>query len=290
MTGARPRTALARRVMRLPRAFRRYAVEPALRLRVQRWHIRNPGWTAPPIRIALISDFHVGVPSMPMRRVEQIVRRTNACAPDLVLLGGDFAPAIWPVLRQLPFDEVAACLATLTAPLGRFAVLGNHDWDRYRSPGDRMARPNPYAAGLEAAGIPILPNTARKLGEFWLLGVDSQRAFGSRRRGYSGLHDLNGALAQLTDAAPAILLAHEPDIFPEVPDRVALTLSGHTHGGQIRVFGRTPVVPSHHGSRYAYGHVREGQRDLVVSGGLGCSGLPLRLGVTPEITLVELRG
>ena len=73
-----------------------------------------------------------------------------------------------------------------------------------------------------------------------------------------------------------------------MPERFALTLSGHTHGGQVRLFGYSPVVPSAFGNRFAYGHVREGRRDLVVSGGIGCSILPIRLGMVPEITLVEM--
>jgi predicted MPP superfamily phosphohydrolase len=84
--------------------------------------------------------------------------------------------------------------------------------------------------------------------------------------------------------------AHEPDIAVRVPDRVALMLSGHTHGGQVRLFGWSPVVPSRYGNRFAYGHVRE-RCDLIVSGGLGCSSIiPVRLGVPPEIVLVTVRG
>jgi predicted MPP superfamily phosphohydrolase len=100
--------------------------------------------------------------------------------------------------------------------------------------------------------------------------------------------DLPATLAQVTDDAPAILLAHEPDVFAQGIGRVALTLSGHTHGGQVRFGPWAPVVPSQFGNRYAYGPVREGGRDLVVSGGLGCSGLPVRFGVPPEITVVDL--
>ena len=86
-----------------------------------------------------------------------------------------------------------------------------------------------------------------------------------------------------------MLLAHEPDIFPNVPARVALTLSGHTHGGQIRVPLIWPAfVPSKYGARFAYGHVVEGGRHMVVSGGLGTSVIPARLGVPPEIVRVEL--
>jgi uncharacterized protein len=77
-------------------------------------------------------------------------------------------------------------------------------------------------------------------------------------------------------------------VFPRVPARVALTLAGHTHGGQVRVFGFSPMVPSDFGNRYAYGHVVEEGRHLIVSGGLGNSILPVRFGVPPEITLVRL--
>ncbi len=103
-----------------------------------------------------------------------------------------------------------------------------------------------------------------------------------------GLDDLDGTLEQIEDDAPVILMAHEPDIFPRVPDRVALTLSGHTHGGQIRLGGYSPVVPSKYGNKYAYGHIQENGRDLLVSGGLGCSMIPVRFGVPPEINLIEI--
>ena len=147
---------------------------------------------------------------------------------------------------------------------------------------------------MRDAGVPVLQNKALKIGggaapgPFWLAGLDDQVALLRRGGGYRGLDDLQGTLAQITDDAPAILLAHEPDIFPRVPDRFALTLSGHTHGGQVRIFGWSPMVPSAYGNRYAYGPVREGARDIVVSGGIGCSILPVRFGVVPEITVVEL--
>jgi predicted MPP superfamily phosphohydrolase len=83
-------------------------------------------------------------------------------------------------------------------------------------------------------------------------------------------------------------MAHEPDIFPKVPDRVALTVAGHTHGGQVRVLGYAPFVPSRFGDRYVYGHVVEKGRNLIVSGGLGCSIAPVRLGSPPEIVVIEL--
>ena len=92
----------------------------------------------------------------------------------------------------------------------------------------------------------------------------------------------------MTDTAPTILLVHEPDIFPNVPSRVSLTLAGHTHGGQVTFMGYAPRVPSRYGRRYLYGHIVEDGRSLLVSGGLGCSGLPVRFGRPPEIVVVEL--
>ena len=101
--------------------------------------------------------------------------------------------------------------------------------------------------------------------------------------------DLTATLAKVTDDAPVILLAHEPDVAMRVPSRVALQLSGHTHGGQVRLFGWSPVVPSRYGERFVYGHTRT-NCDVIVSGGLGCSIMPFRLGVPPEIVLVTLGG
>ena len=77
-------------------------------------------------------------------------------------------------------------------------------------------------------------------------------------------------------------------LYNEVPDRVALTLSGHTHGGQVQLLGYAPIVPSVYGRRYLYGHIEEEERHLIVSGGLGCSGVPLRFGRPPEIVMIEL--
>jgi predicted MPP superfamily phosphohydrolase len=87
-----------------------------------------------------------------------------------------------------------------------------------------------------------------------------------------------------------VLLAHDPDLFPYVPDRVALTVSGHLHAGQVAIpLLRRPALPSSHGERYARGHVQEGGRHLYVSSGLGTSGLPLRLLAPPEVVVLTLR-
>jgi predicted MPP superfamily phosphohydrolase len=84
-------------------------------------------------------------------------------------------------------------------------------------------------------------------------------------------------------------MLHEPDGFTKVPDRVSLSIAGHTHGGQVRVpFVWPDFVPSAYGARFAYGHIVEHGRNLIVSGGLGVSSIPVRLGVPPEVVRIEL--
>jgi hypothetical protein len=143
---------------------------------------------------------------------------------------------------------------------------------------------------LRAAGITVLEDESARLGggnggpgadaPFWVTGVsDLLRA----------PHDLLGALAMVTDDAPVILFTHNPDLFPEVPARVSLTLAGHTHGGQVRLpFVGRPIVPSIYGQRFAAGHVVEEGRHLYVATGLGTSILPVRFLVPPEIVVLEL--
>ncbi|MEL6600559.1 MAG: metallophosphoesterase [Pseudomonadota bacterium] len=276
-----------------------FGVEPALRLRVQRWRIEPPGWRGGPLRIAALADPHVGEPHMSLSRLRRIVQKTNALDPDLTVLLGDYVASHPFQTRKLDVTGAATVLSDLSAPLGVHAILGNHDWwDDTREQRERSGRILSHDA-FAKAGLPVLDNRAvridRDTGPFWLAGLGDQLAYvdiwdtvNKRVLPAGGVDDLPGTLGQVTDDAPVILLAHEPDIFPDVPDRVALTLSGHTHGGQVRLVGWAPVVPSRFGNRYAYGHVREGARDIVISGGLGCSVAPLRFGIPPEITLIEV--
>jgi predicted MPP superfamily phosphohydrolase len=266
-------------------------VEPAYRLTVAHYDIAPPGWPAElHLTIAVIADIHVGEPHMSLERAEQIVARTNALGADLILLLGDYAAGHRFVTRRVSLRDFAGAAGALKAPLGTYAILGNHDW--WDDPtAQRLGRgPVLAASELMRVGIPVLENDGVRLEKdgrpFWLLGLGDQLAL--LRGSLIGVDDLPATLAKLTDDAPAILLAHEPDIFPQVPDRVALTLSGHTHGGQVRLFGFSPVVPSRFGNRYAYGHIVDNGRHLIVSGGLGTSIMPVRFGVPPEIVLVEL--
>lgn len=268
-----------------------FGIEPAYRLRIQRYAPMLPRWPEDfPLTIAAIADPHVGEPYMPVRRLEEIVAVTNGLRPDLILLLGDYVAGHRFVTRPVSLRECAAAFRALKAPLGTYAILGNHDWWDDRSAQMRRRGPVMARTELEAVSIPVLENDAVRLVKdgrpFWLLGLGDQLAL--RGKPIRGVDDLRGSLAMLTDDAPAILMAHEPDIFPLVPRRIALTLSGHTHGGQVRFFGYSPLVHSSYGNRFAYGHVEENGRHLIVSGGLGTSIMPVRFGVPPEIVHIRL--
>lgn len=260
----------------------------------QDWRVSPKAWPAgSELRIAVMADPHAGGPQMPASRLWQAVAAIDSIGADLIAVMGDYVADHSFVTSAVPMSEVARAIASLRAPLGVYAVMGNHDWRADPAARRRMAGPIAYARQLAEAGVTVLENEGRRIDAtpagLWILGLGTQQVRRPNSRApWQGVDDLPATLAALTDDAPAILLAHEPDVFPAVPDRVALTIAGHTHGGQI-IFGRwTPVVPSRYGARYAWGHICEGDRHLVVSGGLGCSGLPLRFGRRPEVTVITL--
>ena len=162
------------------------------------------------------------------------------------------SPATAMSRATFPASEWAPVLAGLKAPLGVHAILGNHDWWEDKTVQREGQGPTVARRALEAAGIPVYENDARRLSKdgrpFWLAGLGDQLAYLPARRFRPvrriGVDDLAATLAKVTDDAPVILLAHEPDVAVRVPARVALQLSGHTHGGQVRLLGWSPVVPT----------------------------------------------
>lgn len=263
-------------------------IEPKFRLVHTNWHIPHPHWPSgrPALRITVLTDIHASDPYMSVARIEKIVASANALGSDLIVLLGDFVAGgmrYMPGGAPVPIADWAPALGQLKAPLGVFAIFGNHDW---------WSNVWEVRDGLQKYGIRTMENDAVRLGaeggRFWLAGLGDQLALHTPG-GYKGVDDLPGTLAQIDDGEPAILLAHEPDIFVKVPERVTLTLSGHTHGGQVWLpFLGRPVIPSHYGQRFAYGHIVEGGRHLIVSSGLGVTGLPIRFMVPPEIAVVTL--
>ncbi|MGH6789993.1 MAG: metallophosphoesterase [Pseudolabrys sp.] len=261
------------------------AAEAAFGLVTTNYRLTPPGWPGGHrLTVTVIADLHAGGPNVGIERVRQVVDAGNALRSDLVVLLGDYFATHRFVTEVVPHAAWTAELARLRAPLGTWAIFGNHDW-RYDIIGVRRALAN--------VRIPVLENDAVLLGsgnrKFWLAGLGDQLAHMIGHGRFRGADDLPAALGRVKTADPVLLLAHEPDIFPKVPSRVALTLAGHTHGGQIRVPFVPPLwTPSAYGARFAYGHIVEGERHMIVSGGIGTSKVPLRLGVPPEIVRVEL--
>jgi predicted MPP superfamily phosphohydrolase len=234
-------------------------------------------WQEPPaeldgLRVALISDLHAGAPHVDEERIERLVDAVRPRNADLIVLLGDF---IDPKVRgggRIAPEAVAQRLGALRATLGVFAVLGNHDWHH---DGRRVA------AALRAAGIHVLENEVVDCGRLHVAGVADARTRDA---------DVLGTIGDVPAGAPLLLLSHDPDVFPTVPDRVALTVSGHTHGGQVAVPRlRRKAIPSRFGERYARGHIVEAGRHLYVTAGFGTSGWPVRFLAPSEIVILTLR-
>ncbi|MCW5688920.1 MAG: metallophosphoesterase [Pseudolabrys sp.] len=261
------------------------AMEAANSLVITDYTLRPPRWRAGQrLTITAIADIHAGGPNMGVERVRQVVDAANALSSDLIVLLGDYFATHRFVTEVVPPEVWSYELSRLKAPLGVYSILGNHDW---------WHGIEPTRAALKNVRLAPMENDVVLLGEpgarFWLAGLGDQLAYRIGHGRFRGVDDLPGTLRKVDTDDPVILLVHEPDIFTQVPDRVSLTLAGHTHGGQIRLPLVPPVwTPSQYGARFAYGHVVEQGRHLIVSGGLGTSKVPLRLGVPPEIVRVTL--
>jgi predicted MPP superfamily phosphohydrolase len=225
------------------------------------------------LRVLAITDIHAG-PFLAISALESALARFLMLAPDLILVGGDVATT--------SLEEVAPhlqALRALRAPLGTYYVLGNHD--HYTKLTDELRRQ------IEDAGLRVLQNEAvaieRDGGRLLLAGIDDWLV---------GTPDLRGAVAMargLDAEAPIVLLSHNPDVFFEAARAgVSLVVSGHTHGGQMRVPG-LPVLIRMSRFRLDEGRYRAAGAEIVVSRGLGVSGIPLRTACPPEALLLTLR-
>ncbi|MBA2733916.1 MAG: metallophosphoesterase [Acidobacteria bacterium] len=229
------------------------------------------------LKIAVLSDLHVGSPFIDAEKVHYIVSQVNQAQPDLIVLLGDFMIQGVVGGTQVEPESIAENLKGLRARHGVFAVLGNHDW-WYDGP--RVQR------SLESVGIRVLENDVARIERdgqsIWLAGLTDA---------WTNRTDIEGTLQKVTDENPVIVLTHNPDLFVLIPSRVILTLAGHTHGGQVNFpfFGRLKV-PSEYGQRYAIGHIIENNHHLFVTSGIGTSIIPVRFRVPPEIVILTLKG
>lgn len=270
-----------------------FAIEPGFMLGVTPYQLTPPNWPQKlKLRIAVIADIHACEPFMSAARVRAICELANSTKPDITVLLGDYNGGHNMVTAPVMPDQLGEALSQLRAPLGVYAVLGNHDWWHGPLPNMRGDEAEGLRRNFKYAGITMMENDALRLTKdgmaFWLLGLADQMVYRIRRGVFRGLDDLDAVLRPINDKAPAILLAHEPFIFNRVPDRVALTLCGHTHGGQVDL----PLIGSPIGERrfgnHLYGHVVEEDRHMIISSGLGTSIVPVRLGRPPEIVVVDL--
>ena len=228
--------------------------------------------------IAVISDLHAGSAYIDEAKIDRIVAMTNQAHPDIILLTGDYVTEDGPFSRHMAVETILTHLTRLHAPMGVYAVLGNHD---HKEGGPRLARL------IRAAGIPDLENMASVVrgphGDFFLVGIGDY---------HSGQSHPPRVFRHLPADARALCFTHSPDSLPILPRNCALTLAGHTHGGQIwlPLLERPAVaLASMYGQRYAIGTVRENGKTMFVSPGIGTSLIPARFGVPPEISFLTVR-
>lgn len=221
-------------------------------------------------RICQLTDLHHGKYTG-IDFIRESLDKVRALMPDLIALTGDY-------IDRYPFylEAVIRELGGLEAEYGVYAVLGNHD---HVTGGKAVARM------LNRFDIPVIDNGRRFIEKdgaaFCLAGVGDLM---------EDRQDLEGALKGVPPEMPRVLLSHHPDFAEEIPGnkRVDLVLSGHTHGGQVRLFSFVPYTSSRYGQKYAGGLVRLKGTQVYVSAGLGVSLVPLRFNCPPEITVIEL--
>lgn len=238
-----------------------------------------------PLRVAFLTDLHFGL-FIYHSSVRGWVDATNAERPDLIVLGGDQMDYRAEEAPTGLLDE----LRRLKAPLGVYGVWGNHDYGsfgKYYSPhygparADWSMRREALRVAYADAGVTILRNQGQAVrDDLYLAGVDDY---------WEGEVDLNAALMGAAHLS-TLLISHNPDLLPDLPARMGLVLSGHTHGGQVRLpLIGAPIVPSKYGQRYAMGWVTGAHSTPgYVSRGLGMSGVPLRNLCEPEIAVFTL--
>jgi uncharacterized protein len=247
-------------------------------LRVNRLDVPLPDWTSE-WRVLQLSDIHVGQ-NLSLSQLESFVELANREAPDLICLTGDIADG-----PQADLDRFFPLLGRLQARLGVIAVLGNHD---------HYAGAERVEAALEAHGVRVLRDAALTLerdGErLHVIGLDDRGPDWAR-----GMYDdsvLERLLGEAPEGVPQLLLVHRPDVFRQAArEGVSLTLSGHTHGGQLAVpwFGGRRRNFAEFVTRFDRGLFRVQRSLLYVNCGLGVTGQRIRLFTPREISVFDLR-
>lgn len=256
-----------------------YGFTETYRLEVKEYTFANPD--VPDVfagtRIALLTDIHRG-PFFSQERVRSLVERVNSLEPDMVVLGGDYVYA-----KTGYAESCFAELRNLQAPLGVFAVLGNHDYGEHE---EGVNGPNEVIRAIEEAGITLLFDSA-----VWIDKAGARIRIGGVSDLDEGRPRLKPILKDVDEDDFVLLVSHNPDYSERIPeDSIDLVLSGHTHGGQVSLFGLwSPYVPSKFGQKYRTGLVANDVTTVIVSNGVGTSSLiPIRLLVRPQIVMITL--
>jgi predicted MPP superfamily phosphohydrolase len=238
-----------------------------------RWPERLNGFT-----VAVLSDFHYD-PYFSIHPLHAAIAMVNRLHPDLIALTGDFVsvPLVGDETKAaFAAEPCARLLRQMTAPHGLWAVMGNHD---------DATDAEHVTHALQAENIRVLANQSEPIEQdgsrFWLAGVNDV---------ISGTADLSKTMHGVPAGEPVILLAHEPDFADEASQYpIDLQLSGHSHGGQIRIPFLPPLYLPELAKKYVWGTYHVGPLTLHTSAGLGTIGIPMRLNCPPEVTVLTLR-
>lgn len=246
-------------------------VEPK-KLLVNSHNIYTKNWTISQngFKAVVVSDLHIGSYHVDLKKLNQVVNIVNSQNPDVIFLLGDLdANLIF--LSEISQDEISQSLSRLKAACGVFAVMGNHDYEP-----KNIVRPI-----LKKAKITLLEDKSKEI------------FYKNKKIRICGIKDLWHYTSDVKYVignvnCPTIFLSHNPDTFPNVPEEVSLTLSGHTHSGEIVLpFLGAIWVPSKYGKRYAKGHIQEGNKQLFVTSGIGTLSRH-RLFNPPEIVILNI--
>jgi len=221
------------------------------------------------LKIVFVGDYHIK-PNQE-KRLKKVVQQINNQKPDIVLSTGDFVSG-HKSKSTMPIEDIVEGLKNIKSKYGFFTVLGNHDW---HVNGEKISKI------LEENGIKVLANNNTAI------IINGQKLY------IAGVEDLQTRTPKIPEAisnakSPVILLSHSPDIFPQVPGEVNLTLAGHVHGGQVRLpFIGATIIPSKYGNKYAQGLIKENNKKMIVTRGIGNSILNIRFNCIPEIVVIE---
>jgi uncharacterized protein len=250
-----------------------FLIEPSL-LNV---NIQNKKtWPLKPLKIAFFSDLHAGSPHINENYIRRLVEKINQAQPDIILIGGDLVINGTIGGHFMDISLVADLLAQLNAPLGKFTVLGNHDW---WNDGEKIQ------TVLKAKGFTVLNNESVLIevdlkNKFWLIGIGDRYTYHS---------DPVKAFSKTDDLWPKLVFMHDPASLFEIKNKFFLSLAGHTHGGQVFIPGIGAIItPGDAPKGWAKGWTEFELGSLYVSQGIGTSILPMRFNSPPEFIILNL--